>query len=222
MDLDIISKLNSLEIGKELAGARKAKGFTQSDVAELLSIARTTIIAIEKGERKLKPSELAHFAEIYGRSVKDFLRKDISLEIQNPQLRFHSSSYELQKEEVEKLIIELKKLCKNYLELEEICKFKKIGKTTPTYNIQGIPINDAAQEISKKERVRLELGELPIPDLRDLLEDKTGLNIFYLPMSFKISGIYSYDRELGGCIAINSNHPNLNGELLSLMSMHTI
>ena len=207
MELEFISKLNSSELGKELADARKAKGLTQSDVANLLSIARTTIVAIEKGERKLKPSELAHFAEIYGRSVKEFLRKDISFEPQTLQLRSHLFHSEIHKEEVDSLLIELKKLCKNFLELEEICKLRKVEKFTPIYSIKGIPIQDAAEEIAKKERIRFELGELPIPDFRNFLEDKTGIRIFYLPMSSQISGLYFYDKEIGGCMAINLNHP---------------
>ena len=77
MSLDILSKLDFAEIGKELADARKMRSLTQADVAQMLDIARTTIIAIEKGERKIKAEELVRFAEVYGKQVKDFLRKGI-------------------------------------------------------------------------------------------------------------------------------------------------
>jgi Zn-dependent peptidase ImmA (M78 family) len=43
--------------------------------------------------------------------------------------------------------------------------------------------------------------------LRDILEQTIGLRIFYLAMPSKYSGLYSYNDQLGGCIAINANHP---------------
>ena len=44
--------------------------------------------------------------------------------------------------------------------------------------------------------------------MRDILEQEVGLRIFYLPLSpSRFSAIYLYDHQLGGCIALNSNHP---------------
>jgi DNA-binding XRE family transcriptional regulator len=44
---------------------------TQADAAQVIDAARTTIIAIEKGERRLKPNELIKLARAYGKAVSD-------------------------------------------------------------------------------------------------------------------------------------------------------
>lgn len=207
MSLDILSKLDFAEIGKELADARKMRSLTQADVAQMLDIARTTIIAIEKGERKIKAEELVRFAEVYGKQVKDFLRKGISFEPRSIQFRSTLVHTDKEKEDIENYLLELKNLCRNYIELEELCKINKIEKNNPIYTRIGIPVEEASEEIARKERTRLELGDSPLPNLRDFLEEKTGLKIFYIPMNSKISGMYFFDKDLGGCMAINKNHP---------------
>ncbi|MCY4411439.1 MAG: helix-turn-helix transcriptional regulator, partial [Caldilineaceae bacterium] len=49
-------------LGRRLQGARKARGLTQKEVAESLGVARTTITALEKGERRTRPGELIQMA----------------------------------------------------------------------------------------------------------------------------------------------------------------
>ncbi|NES65979.1 MAG: ImmA/IrrE family metallo-endopeptidase [Okeania sp. SIO2D1] len=68
-------------------------------------------------------------------------------------------------------------------------------------------IERTAEAIALEERQRLGLGDGPIPLLRDTLEQSVGLRIFYLKMPSKYSGVYTYDEKLGGCMAINANHP---------------
>ena len=55
--------------------------------------------------------------------------------------------------------------------------------------------------------MRLGLGDGQIPLLRDILEQDVGVRIFYYTLPAKFSAIYLYDDQVGGCIAINSNHP---------------
>jgi hypothetical protein len=43
-------------LGQRLQNARKARGLTQQDVAKDLGIARTTVTAIEQGERRVRPA----------------------------------------------------------------------------------------------------------------------------------------------------------------------
>ena len=42
-------------LGQRLQEARRARGLTQQDVADSLELARTTITALEKGERRIRP-----------------------------------------------------------------------------------------------------------------------------------------------------------------------
>jgi Zn-dependent peptidase ImmA (M78 family) len=79
----------------------------------------------------------------------------------------------------------------------------------PLYQYKGMNIEPAAEGLAIAERHRLGLGDGPIPVLRNLLEQHVGLRIFYLPLepSSKYSEIYAYNETLGGCLAINSQHP---------------
>lgn len=52
-----------------LRQARKAAGYRQAEVAEKLNIARTTLVAIEAGQRKLREDEARHMAVLYGVTV---------------------------------------------------------------------------------------------------------------------------------------------------------
>ena len=46
--------LDPRALGRRLQEARKARGLTQQDAAESLAVARTTITAIEKGDRQAR------------------------------------------------------------------------------------------------------------------------------------------------------------------------
>src|SRR5450756_1618830 len=80
MDFDVLRALDPKEIGRRLQEARKARGRTQQEAAEHLSVARTTITAIEKGERRIQASELVQLAALYGRSIGEFLRRGMHAE----------------------------------------------------------------------------------------------------------------------------------------------
>jgi DNA-binding XRE family transcriptional regulator len=52
------SPLEAIEpraLGARLKEVREARGMTQQAVADRLGVARTTLVAIEKGDRRLRP-----------------------------------------------------------------------------------------------------------------------------------------------------------------------
>ena len=74
MATNILDNIDLRKLGERLQQARKTSGITQADAAQIIDTARTTIVAIEKGERRLKPHELIKLARAYGRAVSDFVR----------------------------------------------------------------------------------------------------------------------------------------------------
>ena len=68
--------LQATELPQRLRSARKARGMTQMDAAQKLGLSRTTIVAIEKGERYLRPQELVDLAAIYSITVNELLQTD--------------------------------------------------------------------------------------------------------------------------------------------------
>lgn len=73
-------------LGQRLAEARKAKGATQEEVAQILGCSRPTYIAIEKGKRKLKAKELIKLSSFLGVSLNVLLRASVPVEGIHSQL----------------------------------------------------------------------------------------------------------------------------------------
>lgn len=207
MATNILDNIDPHTLGKLLQQARKKCRMTQSDAAKVIDAARTTIVAIEKGERRLKPTELIKLARAYGQSVSDFVRPRPVVEPFEVQFRAAYQRSEEEEVQIEPAILRLEELCRNYLELEEIMAAPLPQNYPREYEVTNMPIRVAAESIAVAERQRLGLGDGPIPRLRDILEQDVGLRIFYLEMPQKYSEVYSYDERLGGCMAINAKHP---------------
>ncbi len=208
MDTDILDTIDMREMGKELQQARIKRGLTQEDAAKVIDVARTTITAIEKGERRIKAGELIKLAQAFGRQVSDFVRPSPKIEPFQVQSRGPYTRTDEDATAIATYIDELEQLCRNYLELEQITGSPLMRKYPLEYEIGGLRTAQAAESVAIEERNRLGLGDGPIPILRDILEQDVGLRIFYLPLHpSKFSAIYLYTEQLGGCIAINSLHP---------------
>ncbi|NEP61771.1 MAG: ImmA/IrrE family metallo-endopeptidase [Symploca sp. SIO2G7] len=207
MTNNVLDNIDMGRLGELLQQARTKCGMTQADAAQVIDAARTTMVAIEKGERRLKPTELIKLARAYGRAVSDFVQQRPVVQPFQVQFRAAYRRNEAQEQQIEPVILRLEELCQNYLELEEIMDAPLPQNYPQDYDVTGMPIEAAAESIAIAERQRLGLGDGPIPLLRDILEQSVGLRIFYLKMPSKYSGVYSYNEQLGGCIAINANHP---------------
>ncbi len=207
MTANILDKIDLRQLGERLQQARKKCGMTQADAAKVIDAARTTIVAIEKGERRLKPNELIKLTRAYGRAVSDFVQQSPIIEPFGVQFRVAYRQTDKEQAQINPAISRLEELCQNYLELEKIMDAPLPRNYPQEYDVTNMPIEAAAESIAIAERQRLGLGDSPIPILRDVLEQSVGLRIFYLEMPSKYSGLYSYDEQLGGCIAINAKHP---------------
>ena len=207
MSTNILDNIDPQTLGELLQQARKKCGMNQSDAAKVIDAARTTMVAIEKGERRLKATELIKLARAYGRSVSEFVRARPVVQPFEMQFRAAYQRSEGEEVQIEPAILQLEELCRNYLELEEIMSAPLPQNYPPEYEVTNMPLKASAESIAVAERQRLGLGDGPILRLRDILEQDVGLRIFYLKMPPKYSGVYSYDERLGGCIAINANHP---------------
>jgi Zn-dependent peptidase ImmA (M78 family) len=101
----------------------------------------------------------------------------------------------------------LQKLAEDYFELENLCDLPLAKSYPPPYEITGAAAEQAAEDVATAERNRLGLGDGPLSNLRERLENDVGLRIFYFPMPSKIAGLFAYNDVLGGCIGVNSGHP---------------
>jgi Zn-dependent peptidase ImmA (M78 family)/DNA-binding XRE family transcriptional regulator len=215
MPENILEKIDLRKLGERLRRARKRQGLTQAAAAKIINVARTTMTAIEKGERRIKASELLLLAETYGKTVAEFVREGPIVEPLAVQFRSTIKVTSEDMESINKGVDLLIQLCTNYYELEQLVDEPLIRNYPPIYQYRDLGLNtdQAAEGLAMTERNRLGLGNGPFPILRDILEKDVGLRIFYLPFkpSGKISEVYFFDPILGGCIGINQLHKGSKG-----------
>jgi Zn-dependent peptidase ImmA (M78 family)/transcriptional regulator with XRE-family HTH domain len=213
MDSEPSGTIDPRQLGERLKTARNARGLTQEAVAKELKILRTTLVAIEKGDRRVTPSELIQLARIYGRPVSDFVSTRGNRTPFIPQFRLPPGQQSVEENELISAVMELESLAQDYLQLEELneARFRPVFPPVYAINIPGATPEQRGEEVAAEERTRLGLGDGPIADLRSLLEEAVGLRVFYLNLPAKVGGIFACNDELGACIAINRNHPPTRG-----------
>ena len=200
-----LDNLEPKALGARLRQAREARGWTQQQLSDRLGVARTTVVAIEKGERRIKPGELVELASLLGRSVSDLLQRNTPGEGLAVQLRGVLPGNA--DPDLLSAIDELQRRCEDYVHLEELCQAPLRRRYPPDYDLQGIDPELAAEDVASSERRRLDLGEGPLVNLRDILEADVGLRVFQLDLPSKVAGLFVFAEDVGGCIAVNLRHP---------------
>lgn len=199
-----IEQMDPRVLGIRLQEARKSVGKTQSEAADHLGMSRTTVVAIEKGERRVTSHEIIQFAKLYRRSVSELVSRRVVTESFVPQ--FRSAQKQLDPA-FEHAANDLQTLAENYAELEEILGSPLIRRFPPEYDTRGGPPDRIAEDVATAERNRLGMGDGPIGNLRGRLENDVGIRIFYFPMESRLAGLFAYNDLLGACIGVNSKHP---------------
>ena len=213
MQLREIGGIEPRRLGRRLQEARVARGLTQQDLADSLDLARTTVTAIEKGERRARPDEIIRMAGIFGRSVNNLVGDREPLPDFAVQFRTavnHAGSPQAQ-EELSRSVQQFQRLCEDYLYLERLNGTSLQQSYIPEYSMTGAPPEDVAEDVASAERNRLGLGDGPVLHLREVLEDDVSIRVFYVDLPSRVAGLFAYTEELGGCIAVNARHPQERG-----------
>jgi Zn-dependent peptidase ImmA (M78 family) len=191
-----MSQLNS--IGKNLQNARKALDITQDEVSSALGISRSAISLIESGQRNINSIELARFANLYHKTISEFL--DPEPTPNGFEILFRTER--ISKEDRAK-IIEFEDLCKRYSDLEKRLYGRTDWNNIPIYKHPDSYLD--MERLATDERRRLDLGNAPIRDIFSLLESQ-GIRLFKLALESEISGGFTHSEEIGSCILLNVNH----------------
>jgi Zn-dependent peptidase ImmA (M78 family)/transcriptional regulator with XRE-family HTH domain len=211
VDKHVLDTIDPHVLGERLAEARRQRSLTQQQVADELRLARTTVVAIEKGDRRPRAGELVSFAQLYARSVGELTRAEgspnrASFLVQFRALRGEGNSNAAIKRETD--IKTFERLCGWYVENEGLVDAPLPRRYPPTYDVTGTSPERAAEEVAGSERNRLGLGDGPVGELWGILETDIGLRVFAIPMNDgRLAGMFVYTEEFGGCIAVNANHP---------------
>ena len=199
-----IDELNAVEIGERLRIAREAAKITQADAAAAAKMARTTLVAIEQGQRRLRLEELQKLARLYRLSANALLRrKSVHVDLV-PRFRKLTGKTDAAEEEAVQLLSDL---ARAEVELENLLGIKRVRNYPPERRILPGDVRAQAEQDALELRQRLGLGLAPISDIVTLLEMELGVRVYVRRFDGKISGLFAYDEVLGACILLNANHP---------------
>ena len=189
-----LQKIDPRILGEKLKNARTDRGLTQNDAADHLGVARTTVVAIEKGDRRITAKELVMLAPLYGRPLSDWLSEKPAPVPLVPQFRMPPRELNLGESEIRDAVSKLESLARDYAGLEERTALPLVRRHPVPYAYEGPGITPEmrGEEVAAEERTRLGLGDGPIHDLRSVLEESVGLRVFYLDLPSVIGGIYAY------------------------------
>ena len=196
------------DLGQRLRLARQRAGLTQAQAAKEMEIARTTLVAIESGQRRVRMEELRQLAHSYGESVNALTRPDAThvdlLQRFQPRFRRAAGSDGSALRQAAEV---LSNLAKAEVELEGVLGIARVRSYPPERPIMPGDVRAQAESDAADLRHRLGLGMAPIRDMVSLLEIDLGMRVYIRPIVSRVSGAFAYDDAVGACVLLNANHP---------------
>lgn len=199
-----LNQMALAEVGERLRVAREGANFTQKDAAEAISVARTTLVAIEQGQRRVRMDELQHLAKLYRTSVNAILRREAVHVDLAPRFRKLIGGDDVAAVQATELLADL---ARAEVELENLLGIKRARNYPPERQILPGDVRAQAEQDAIELRQRLGLGFAPVLDIVTLLEMEMGVRVYVRRIDGSISGVFAYDDALGACILLNANHP---------------
>ena len=196
--------LSDQEIGRRLRTIREARGLRQSDAAEKIRVARTTLVAIEQGKRRIRSDEIQKLAHLCGVSVNAILRREaVHLDLA-PRFRKLPKSSEEAREDAAQL---LSRLVSAEVELENVLGIQRRQRYPREKQILPGDVAAQAEEDAQELRSWFGLGAGPVLDMVTFLEWQVGMRVYLRPLESTISGLFAYTEAAGACVLLNANHP---------------
>jgi Zn-dependent peptidase ImmA (M78 family)/transcriptional regulator with XRE-family HTH domain len=192
------------DLGERLRLAREDRKMTQATAASEAGMARTTLVAIEKGQRRVRLDELQTLTGIYRTTINELLRQEpIQINLL-PQFRKVSESEDTS---VEQAVALLNDLVRAEVELEQLLGISRSTTYPPETPILPGNVKLQAEQDALDLRQWLGLGLNPINDIVSLLELQLGARVYVRRLPPNISGLFAFDEAVGPCILLNANHP---------------
>jgi Zn-dependent peptidase ImmA (M78 family) len=197
-------RLSDVEIGERLRLAREIAKLTQEEAAAIIDAARTTIVAIEQGKRRVRIDELQKLAAAYGTSANTILRREAVHLDMVPRFRKLPQSEDKAVESATRL---LNDLVRAEIELENALGVTQVRNYPPERPILPGNVREQAEQDAQELRDWLGLGPGPVSDIVSILDMQLGIRVYVRRLDGKVAGLYAYDDAAGACILLNQSHP---------------
>ena len=196
--------VNVVDVGRRLRIAREAAGMTQAHAAANINAARTTLVAIEKGQRTVRFAELRPLARLYGTSVNALLRRESVYTDLVPRFRKLPGGQDESSAEASRLLADL---VRAEVELENLLGITHPRNYPPERVLLPGDVRTQAENDATELRHRLGLGLAPVRDLMNLLELDLGIRLYVRRLAPQVSGLFAFDEQVGSCMLLNADHP---------------
>ena len=190
-------------VAERLRKARENAKITQADAAQAANLSRTTLIAIEQGQRRVRTDELQALARLYTVSANAILREEAVHVDLAPRFRKLTG---VPSDALDHAVTLLADLARAEVELENVLGVKRATNYPPERSILPGDVRVQADHDATDLRQRLGLGLAPVHDIVTLLEMEMGVRVYVRRIDPKISGLFVYDDSIGACILLNANH----------------
>jgi Zn-dependent peptidase ImmA (M78 family)/DNA-binding XRE family transcriptional regulator len=203
--MSMLEEKNPIEIGERLRAARAAAGLTQEQAGQSIGVARTTIVAIENGSRRLRPDEFVQLCRIYKVSANSILHREAAVDIV-PRFRRTAASQK-DEEATSETTRRLQQLASSYVHIERLLHRAQPFHYPPPRSLGKGRLAEQAEELALELRGQLGLGLRPIEDLIWLVESELGIRVFERPLPSSVAGAFAFDEVAGACVVLNLKHP---------------
>ncbi len=176
---------------------------TQAQAAAAIRVARTTLLAIEKGQRRWQPAELQRLAVAYGTSANELLRRESVHVDLAPRFRKDGRYGGAEAGKAAEVLV---RLVRAEVELENLLGIQRPRNYPTERPLLPGDVRIQAESDALELRQRIGLGLAPVRDIESLLELEFGVRVYVRPLPSRVSGLFAYDAEVGACVLLNANH----------------
>jgi Zn-dependent peptidase ImmA (M78 family)/transcriptional regulator with XRE-family HTH domain len=199
------------ELGRRLREAREASGMTQEQVSREIGLSRASVAQMELGNRQVTSLELDHLAFLYGRDIRQFLAE--TFEPQDALTVLLRANPDLTREgKVADGLRRCIALGREISNLEALLGIERDAMAPAAYPTPALKFKwDAIQQggrVAIEERRRLNLGDSPLPDIKEIL-DGQGIRVAFVPLPNDVSGLTIHEAGVGILVAVNDGHGRL-------------
>lgn len=194
-------------IAARIRTARKTSGYSQEDVSQKLGFAdRQTLSQIEMGERRVQPSELSRFSEIFDKPIEWFLDPFVVAGEANFSWRVADSVSD-------DVLCDFESQSGLWVGLLRYLRVSENGPAKPIAPSLRIGLKTTFEEaiaLGEAVAVDLELGGIPSERLVDQIENKLDIPVLFVdghPCSAGISGAMCRLPDLGVILVNRDESP---------------